>query len=61
MMAWGSTISEGNYSMGGIVGGDTDLDPISFDDLDPVLFHPPWENTSDDDLIVAFYFHGATA
>ena len=47
--------------MGGIVGGDTDLDPISFDDLDPVLFHPPGENASDDDLIIAFYFHGATA
>ena len=47
--------------MGGIVRGDADLNPISFDDLDPVLFHPPGEHTPDDDLIIAFYFHGPTA
>lgn len=45
--------------MGGVIWGDADLDAITFYDLDPVLFHPTGKNTSDRDLIVAFYFHGS--
>lgn len=46
--------------MRSIVWGDTDLDAISFDDFNPMLFHPTGEYAPDDDLVIAFYLHGPT-
>ena len=50
--------SEGNDAVRGVIWGDADLNTITFYDLNPVLFHAAGKNTSDNDLIIAFYFHG---
>lgn len=49
--------SKGYDAMGGIIGGDADLNAVTFYDLNPVLLHAAGENTSDNDLIIAFDFH----
>ena len=57
-MTQGLIESECNNAVWCIIWGDAYLDAITFDDLDPMFFHPAGKNTSDNDLIIAFYFHG---
>ena len=46
--------------MGGIIGGHTHLDPVTLEDLYPVLLHPTGQHPSDDHIIITFNLHGST-
>ncbi len=45
--------------MGGVIRGDTDLDPVSDHDFNPMFFHSSGKHALNHDIVVARYFHGA--
>lgn len=46
--------------MGGIIGGDADLDPVALHDLDPVFLHTAGKDTSDNHMVFTFDLHCPT-
>ena len=47
--------------MGGIIGGDADLNPVIDKNLYPVFLHSPGKHPSDDHVVIAFNLHGSAA
>lgn len=47
----------GNDAVRCIIGGNADLNPVPFNDLDPMLFHAARQNTAHFDVVIAFNFH----
>ena len=51
----------GYQTMGSIIGGDADLNPVIDKNLYPVFLHPSGKHPCDDHVVIAFNLHRSAA